>query len=236
MLPQPEEFKLGKNHPPFLKGGQGGFNKRLIIPLNSPLKRGNLKLPFPSLHRLRENLFSVRQVLQQVPRTLSLGWRGLRPALGCFSRLYGRAQSSGPLAPGLGLVAPGLVPRCVISIEKPSGHNVNKKPRLGVLPANSPRRPRLQASPFILSDRRVGRNLWDRETARPGPQGTILIFGKNSENWARDFDRSADTRYRLAGGWRTARTRRASSMGLKGFWRKATEKSATPCWTRASSV
>ena len=38
----------------------------LLIPSNPPLRKGDLKLPFPSLHRLRENLCSVRQVLQQV--------------------------------------------------------------------------------------------------------------------------------------------------------------------------
>jgi hypothetical protein len=43
MLPQPEEFKLGKNHPPFSKGGQGGLSKRPIIPLIPGCDRtGNL--------------------------------------------------------------------------------------------------------------------------------------------------------------------------------------------------
>jgi hypothetical protein len=32
--------------PPFSKGGQGGLNKGLIIPLNPPLKKGDLKPPF----------------------------------------------------------------------------------------------------------------------------------------------------------------------------------------------
>jgi hypothetical protein len=41
ILNQPMELKLGKNHPPFSKGGQGGLNKRLIIPLNPPLKKGD---------------------------------------------------------------------------------------------------------------------------------------------------------------------------------------------------
>ncbi len=49
-------------------------------------------------------------------------------------------------------------------------------------------------------------------------------------------DRPAATATGSRGGWSTARTWRASSTGLKGFWRKATDKSATPCWTRASSV
>jgi len=52
ILNQPKELKLGTNHPPlfsFLKGGQGGLNKRLIIPLNPPLVKGDLKPPFPTL-------------------------------------------------------------------------------------------------------------------------------------------------------------------------------------------
>jgi hypothetical protein len=32
-------------YPPFLKGGKGGLNKCLIIPLNPPLKKGDLKHP-----------------------------------------------------------------------------------------------------------------------------------------------------------------------------------------------
>jgi hypothetical protein len=30
------------------KGGQGGINKRLIIPLNPPLEKGDLKFRFPT--------------------------------------------------------------------------------------------------------------------------------------------------------------------------------------------
>jgi len=50
ILNNPREFKLGRNHPPFLKGGQGGLNKGLIIPLNPPLEKGDLKSPFPTLN------------------------------------------------------------------------------------------------------------------------------------------------------------------------------------------
>ena len=38
--------------PPFSKGGQGGLIKRLIIPLNPPLRKGDFKPPFPALPRL----------------------------------------------------------------------------------------------------------------------------------------------------------------------------------------
>ena len=34
-------FPRGFNFPPFLKGGQGGLDKRLIIPLNPPLEKGD---------------------------------------------------------------------------------------------------------------------------------------------------------------------------------------------------
>jgi hypothetical protein len=43
ILNQPGEFRWAKNHPPFSKGGQGGLNKRLIIPLNPPLGKGDVK-------------------------------------------------------------------------------------------------------------------------------------------------------------------------------------------------
>jgi len=33
---------MGKELSPFSKGGQGGLNKRLIIPLNPPLEKGDL--------------------------------------------------------------------------------------------------------------------------------------------------------------------------------------------------
>ena len=85
MLPQPKELKLGKNSPPFSQGRQGGLNKCLIIPLNPPLNQGDLKLPFPSLHRLRKNLCSIRQVLQQLierlPKVFSDGGIMLIPPL-----------------------------------------------------------------------------------------------------------------------------------------------------------
>jgi hypothetical protein len=42
--------------PPFSKGGQGGLNNRLIIPLNPPLEKGDLKFPFPIFWRLRAYL------------------------------------------------------------------------------------------------------------------------------------------------------------------------------------
>src|SRR4030067_2064098 len=64
ILNQPRQLKLGKNHPPFSKGGQGGLNKRLIIPLNSPLGKGDLKLPFPTSNWLGEHMCSQRPVLQ----------------------------------------------------------------------------------------------------------------------------------------------------------------------------
>jgi hypothetical protein len=35
-------IKVGGFLPPFLKGGQGGLNNCLIIPLNPPLKKGDL--------------------------------------------------------------------------------------------------------------------------------------------------------------------------------------------------
>jgi hypothetical protein len=38
-------IQVGFFLPPFSKGGQGGLNKRLIIPLNPPLKKGDLKHP-----------------------------------------------------------------------------------------------------------------------------------------------------------------------------------------------
>jgi hypothetical protein len=38
-------FKSGGFLPPFLKGGKGGLNKCPIIPLNTPLKKGDLKHP-----------------------------------------------------------------------------------------------------------------------------------------------------------------------------------------------
>jgi len=53
ILNKPMEFKLGKNHPPFLKGGQGGISKRLLIPLNPPLGKVDLKPPFPTFTWLR---------------------------------------------------------------------------------------------------------------------------------------------------------------------------------------
>jgi hypothetical protein len=37
-------FQTMHLYPPFLKGGKGGLNKRLIIPLNPPLRKGDLKL------------------------------------------------------------------------------------------------------------------------------------------------------------------------------------------------
>jgi hypothetical protein len=40
---------MAKNHPPFSKGGQGGLNKRLIIPLNPPLEQGDFKTTFPNI-------------------------------------------------------------------------------------------------------------------------------------------------------------------------------------------
>jgi len=39
------ELKWGKNYPLFSKGGQGGLDNRLIIPLNPPLGKGDLKPP-----------------------------------------------------------------------------------------------------------------------------------------------------------------------------------------------
>jgi hypothetical protein len=36
-------IKIGIFYPPFLKGGKGGLNNRLIIPLNPPLEKGDLK-------------------------------------------------------------------------------------------------------------------------------------------------------------------------------------------------
>jgi hypothetical protein len=32
--------------PPFSKGGPGGINRRLVIPLNPPLKKGDFKSAF----------------------------------------------------------------------------------------------------------------------------------------------------------------------------------------------
>ena len=63
VLNQSKELKLGKTHPPLSKGGQGGLNKRLIIPLNPPLGKGDLKPPFPTFNWLREHIRSLRQVL-----------------------------------------------------------------------------------------------------------------------------------------------------------------------------
>jgi hypothetical protein len=58
-LPRRTEISLtwfGKEYPPFSQRGQGGFNKRLILPLNSPLGKGDLKLSFPIFYWL-ENIF-----------------------------------------------------------------------------------------------------------------------------------------------------------------------------------
>ena len=38
-------IKDGGKFPPFLKGGKGGLDKRLIIPLNPPLEKGDFKYP-----------------------------------------------------------------------------------------------------------------------------------------------------------------------------------------------
>ena len=38
-------IKNGGKFPPFLKGGKGGLNKRLIIPLNPPLEKGDFNYP-----------------------------------------------------------------------------------------------------------------------------------------------------------------------------------------------
>jgi hypothetical protein len=35
----------GEKSPPFLKGGKGGLNNRLIIPLNPSLRKGDFKYP-----------------------------------------------------------------------------------------------------------------------------------------------------------------------------------------------
>jgi hypothetical protein len=43
---QLSKYKQGGNYPPFLKGGQGGLNNRLIIPLNPPFRKGGLKPRF----------------------------------------------------------------------------------------------------------------------------------------------------------------------------------------------
>jgi hypothetical protein len=36
-------------YPPFLKGGKGGLNNHLIIPLNPPLGKGDLDFPILAL-------------------------------------------------------------------------------------------------------------------------------------------------------------------------------------------
>jgi hypothetical protein len=38
-------IRVGGFLPPFSKGGQGGLTNSLIIPLNPPLKKGDLKYP-----------------------------------------------------------------------------------------------------------------------------------------------------------------------------------------------
>jgi hypothetical protein len=38
------QIESGGKFPPFLKGGQGGLNKHLIIPLNLPLEKGEEEL------------------------------------------------------------------------------------------------------------------------------------------------------------------------------------------------
>jgi hypothetical protein len=48
---------VGRELPPFSKGGQGGLNNRLIIPLNPPLEKGDLKPPFPNFCWLRAYLY-----------------------------------------------------------------------------------------------------------------------------------------------------------------------------------
>jgi hypothetical protein len=53
ILYQPEELEWERITPLFSRGA-GGLNKRLKIPLNPPLKKGDLKFPFPTLHRLRK--------------------------------------------------------------------------------------------------------------------------------------------------------------------------------------
>jgi len=40
-----EEALFGEETPPFSKGGQGGLKKRLIIPLNPPLGKGDFISP-----------------------------------------------------------------------------------------------------------------------------------------------------------------------------------------------
>ena len=55
-----EGLKLAKESPPFFKGGQGGLNKRLIIPLNPPLGKGDLKPQFSTFHWLREHICSSK--------------------------------------------------------------------------------------------------------------------------------------------------------------------------------
>jgi hypothetical protein len=48
--------QVSKASPPFSKGGQGGLDKPLIIPLNPPLGKGDLKTSFSILAWLR-NVF-----------------------------------------------------------------------------------------------------------------------------------------------------------------------------------
>ena len=47
---------IRKELPPFSNGGQGGLNNHLIIPLNPPLEKGDLKPPFLTFCRLKTYL------------------------------------------------------------------------------------------------------------------------------------------------------------------------------------
>ena len=43
--PTEEKVSISLNLPPFSKGGSGGINQRLLIPLNPPLRKGDFKQP-----------------------------------------------------------------------------------------------------------------------------------------------------------------------------------------------
>jgi hypothetical protein len=58
VLGQPGELKVAKKHPPFFKGGQRGLEKRLIIPLNPSLEKGDMIKSVPKIFMVA-NMFAA---------------------------------------------------------------------------------------------------------------------------------------------------------------------------------